>query len=143
MTTIKAGYQVQIASWENDLDHQRTKSIDGLSEGTAKFYCEFAGLFKKSHHEPGGIAGNAYSDSDVKWPELTAAVKALTEKYPLALAEIWEGDGIDFTDEDAIHDSIIELAYEAFGSSEFMFRKCNGIDVFFFPEDIRSIDLTF
>lgn len=143
MKTIKAGYQVQISSWENDMDACRTVAIDGLSEGTAKFYCEFAGLFKKSHHEKGGIAGNAYQDSDVKWPKLTAAVKALTEKYPLALAEIWEGDGIDFNNKGSIHDSIIELAYDVFGSSEFQFRKCAGVEVFFYPEEMTSIKLPF
>jgi len=143
MSAIKAGYQVQISSWENDMDACRTVSIDGLSEDTAKFFCEFAKLFEKSHHQPGGIAGNAYQDGDVKWPELTAAVKALTEKYPNALAEIWEGDSIDFDDEDAVHDALIELSYEVFGSSEFVFRKCSGVEVFFYPEEMTPVALTF
>ena len=89
MNTIKPGYMIQITSWENDADAYRTIVKDGLSVTVAKFFIEFAELFKKSHHS-GGLAANAYNSNDVKWPELTAAVRALFVKYPSVADERFE-----------------------------------------------------
>ena len=78
MNTIKPGYMLQITSWENDADAYRTITKYGLSVTVAKFFIEFAELFKKPQHD-GGLAANAYNSNDVKWPE--SVITAVLTKF--------------------------------------------------------------
>ena len=144
MNTIKPGYMIQITSWENDADAYRTIVKDGLSVTVAKFFIEFAELFKKPQHD-GGLAANAYNSNDVKWPELTAAVRALFAKYPGVDKELWgdndgddDDDDIDFMNDDDAADTIYELAYDLFGSSEYQFRVFSGYVAYYIPQEIQE-----
>lgn len=141
MSNIPAGYQIQVTSWENDGDNYNTKILSGLSKELAKFYSDFCKLFTKSHHEPGGIAGNAYKKSDVKWDSLFEKFKEIVGGFPGCFAEMgWEK--VDLENESELRNAIGEIAYELMGGSEyFYFRKVETIEVFYIPQEIEQVTL--
>lgn len=53
MDIIPSGYQLHIASWENDADHRKTKILSGLTKEDVQFYLHFLDHFK-CHHSPYG-----------------------------------------------------------------------------------------
>lgn len=142
MKEIPAGCQVMITSWENDADCYNTKVLSGLTEDTARFCVEFSQLFKKSYHEPGGLAANASNTEDVKWDELFKAFKEIYAKYPGALSEIFHDPNFSLPDgDDEYHDLICEVACTFFGGSEFnMFRVFDSYEAYYFPTKVSPIE---
>lgn len=81
---IKAGYRIEVVTWENDADHYKTKSVDGLSEDEVAEIVKYLKLFKKSDWE-GGL-GNAYDPSD---SFIDRYIKTLQELYE-ANKPVWD-----------------------------------------------------
>lgn len=71
---IKAGYMMEIESWENDYDVVKIISIDGLISDEVKFYLEILHLF----------ALNGFGNqSDVDEELLEKLINEIIEKYSL------------------------------------------------------------
>lgn len=133
--SIPAGYQIQITSWENDADNYNTKILSGLTKEDAKFYIEFAKLFKTPYHDEGGLAANASDYEDVKWPELIEAYKAVCDKY-------LPSNGANWGDERTIKNAISTYACQLLGSSEhYQFRVYDGYVAYLFTTEIKAVKL--
>ena len=141
---IPSGYQIQITSWENDGDNYNTQILEGLTKDCAKALVEFAKIFKISCYDKGGIAANACSDDEVKWPILFKKVRGILSKYPGSIEAHFEESGSfsKYTDEE-LRDLISELNGEILGQSEYLFRVFSGYEAYYYPEDIEinSVDL--
>lgn len=81
---IPKGIKLDIVSWENDADMYRTISKTGLSEETARFFIEFAELFRSGSNNGGKTYGNAYGKKRVNWVQLRIDAMAIFNKHPLA-----------------------------------------------------------
>jgi len=158
---IPKGIKLDITSWENDGDHYRTISIQGLSEESAKFYVEFANLFTSVLTMKAKTYGNAYDRSEVDWVQLRKDANVIFAKYPNAkiydrtIAEILsecksEGELSDdeleseeYPGECNIICFIGDIEYELFGvsSEDRIFRVFESYKAFYIPEDIQEINL--
>jgi hypothetical protein len=158
---ITKGIKLDITSWENDADHYKTISLNGLSEETAKFFVEFANLFTSGSNNNGKTYGNAYDSSDVDWVQLRKDAKVIFAKYPNAklydrtikdiLTEIKAGcelsddelKAAEYPGECSEISFICDIEYKLFGESaeDRVFRVFESFKAFYIPEDIPEINL--
>lgn len=96
---IKAGYRIEVVTWENDADNYKTRDIDGLSEDEAVEIVKYLKLFKKSEWD-GGL-GNAYNPDDEFIQEYTETLQKLYEENKATwdnLLGVEEGEIEDFSE---------------------------------------------
>jgi hypothetical protein len=143
METIKAGIKLEITSWENDADNYNTKSITGLTEDEAKFYIEFAKLFKSCNQqgekEHFGNTSDLTKDQELA---LNKLVCDLVKKYPLA-SNVYNGYGYNEHEIDN-GDFIHNLSSDILGCCEYItFRVYDSYRAYVIPMEITEIDLGF
>jgi hypothetical protein len=136
MIKYKAGYLLTVDSWENDGDNKATKQIHYTNKAELKSAVEFCKLFTKSHHDGTGFVGNFY---DVNEHELES-IQDIFYEFHLKNKEFL---GEDSSDETLICDWCMDSGYD-FGltGGDFYTRKCDGIKVEYFKEDVHSEDVT-
>lgn len=131
---IKAGIRLEITSYEGDADNFNTELIDGLTDDEAKFYIEFASLFKSCNRHTDIVNfGNARNLSDKQFTTLTCKVEKIINKYPAA-SRIHQHNNIkDFTS---------ELSYDILGCCEHVdFRVFHSYRAYRIPSDIEEITI--
>ena len=129
MKTILAGYSVEIETWENDYDHVKTETYDGLSKVDAMYFIALCKLFKSENSDLSG-----FGNSNANYHAIFDKVKEIP---------IPEGVSYDliYDTADEFHDGfvcdVIGFAYE----SEY-YRVFESAQVFYFPEEINADDVT-
>lgn len=146
MNNIKAGYQVVFTTWENDADHFKHNSIDGLSAATVRFYLELANLFRSTNNTQCKGFGNSgctetgdkYHNSSIE--DVQEAIAKVVANHPDADPEVLSA----YSDEDfdAVHESLIDeiLGYTVeYTDEEYFCRVFESADVFFYPEPVKNV----
>lgn len=143
---IKAGYRLEIGSWENDADNCRTEVLDGLTEEQVRELLKLFKLFSKSHRQ-GGV-GNMYEPSD---KELDKYCEKLLDVYS-SNPEFWNNylslspeevqglaeNGALFAE--IVSDGLIWIV--GLAGSEFFTRMLDSYKVVYTPVDITLEDVT-
>jgi N-acetyl-anhydromuramyl-L-alanine amidase AmpD len=124
---IKAGYRLEVVSWENDADNYNTKVIDGLDKETCQFYIDLVKLTGKN-----AKFGNMYEPSDKEFKEFTAA-----------LVKVFQAHGKPTEDEDEVHDEAIDIIGDMLGNSEhYHTRVMDRYKVCYLPVEVELQDVT-
>lgn len=141
---IKAGFRLEVETWENDADNYRTKVLDGLTEAEVKFYVELA----KAHYSMNGLRkkgfGNMYEPGFNEKEEYADAMRAIFRKHISVLNKIWDDFEPSWIDEESFLDMVRSVNYElGIGGSEYYFtRVTDSIKVSYTPVDIYLEDRT-
>lgn len=132
---IKAGYKIEVTSWENDGDNYLTKSKEGLTKEQTQFYIDICNLMS-------GDFGNMYDPNESEKVGLYTAVADILLKYKCIILELF--NDIDFTDLDYVtcEEIFFDVHYELFGGGEFYTRRLHWLTVTYIPLDIELIDVT-
>jgi len=125
ITTIPAGYRLTVNSWENDGDHRRSVTRDGLSKEEVLFLTDVCEGMKMSNKPS---FGNLYEPSDDECAEFEAFLDSLIKKHGL----------IDVTAEDVI-DSLYDLGLS---SGDYYTRMCENYKVEHVPKEVVLYDVT-
>jgi hypothetical protein len=140
MNTIKAGIKLEITSWENDMDNLNTISVNGLTEDEAKFYIEFASLFKScDSRDDKKNFGNTSDLTEEQGKILLSLVDDIVKKYPGAKSvhDIYHY-------EESADEFVRNLSSDILGNCEWLtFRVFESYKAYIIPSDIAEIDLGF
>lgn len=124
---IKAGYRLEVVSWENDADNYKTEAIDGLDKETCQFYIDLVKLTGRN-----GEFGNMYEPSDAEFA-----------KFTKVLVKVFKAHGKPVDDEDAVHDEAIAIIGDMLGYSEhYHTRVMDNYKVSYTPVDVELQDVT-
>lgn len=124
---IKAGYRLEVQSWENDADNYKTEVVDGLDKETCQFYIDVIKLTGRS-----GKFGNMYDPSEQEIAALTTALVKVFEKH---------GKLVDSGD--AVHDEGLEIIGDLLGYSEgYHTRVMESFKVSYTPVEVQLQDVT-
>lgn len=129
---IKAGYKIEVTSWENDGDNYSTKSKEGLTKEQTQFYFDICNRLS-------GVFGNMYDPDESEKADLYAAVSDILLKHKDVALELFEA--VDFNNE-TCEEIFSDIHYELFGSSEFYTRQLESISVTYIPYDLVLEDVT-
>ena len=143
MTHIKAGYQLQVTTWENDGDHYNTEIRSGLTKEDTKFLISIAEQFSKK-----GKYGNDFIKDNDLIEVVSKALEGNSSITPLMKAEwqealqnsIDEGDGAFYLHE-ILSDTLLGCPEEDYGAG--FCRVVETIEVFCIPEDIDDVTKEF
>lgn len=132
---IKAGYRIEVVTWENDADNYQTHSWDGLTKEKVIELMKYLKLHKKPYHSDG--FGNMYEPQK---QQISKYEKALWEIYSNNTS-VWDsilGVGEDEVEEDYVLDWFHDcVGYETGVSrGEFFTRVVSSIAVTYTPVDI-------
>lgn len=140
MSDIKAGYAVEITTWENDADAYNTVRFDGLVKDEVEFYLAIARLFTSRHNrrQGGGFGNQKQTPND----EIRAIVGSFIEQGK-KLPKYWnpadwvdEGEEITPLEDAEFGDNL----YDVIGSSEYgYYRVFDEASVYYVPELIKDI----
>tara|TARA_Y100000034_G_scaffold87336_1_gene104765 strand:- start:5206 stop:5607 length:402 start_codon:yes stop_codon:yes gene_type:complete len=126
---IKAGYNLYIYSWENDLDNRNTIHYHTENKNEVRFILEFLELFRSQHdgrpgRKPG--YGNRCDMSEADYQEVLEKANKLSEKYDLKPFE------------DRYH--LGDFTYDLLGGSEwYVYRVFDTVTVYYMDKDIHPI----
>lgn len=138
---IKAGYMIEVSSWENDADYRKTTTVSGLSKTQVLFYHAFLQKFISRHADEKPnfkTFGNLNHITDYEWQDIYSYVREISEKYKSADFSFLEGDETD----DNLYDIICETSYDLLGGSEFLlFRVFEDIKIYYIPETINEVKI--
>lgn len=124
---IKAGYRLEVLSWENDADNYKTEVVDGLDKETCQFYIDIIKLTGRS-----GNFGNMYDPSEKEIDQLTAA-----------LTKVFKAHGKPTGISEAVHDEGLEIIGDLLGYSEgYHTRVMESFKVSYTPVDVELEDVT-
>jgi len=129
---ISKGYTLEVTSWENDGDNNRTqhKTVDTIEEAK-RLHTICTTLFKSRSYREGGI-GNSMDGEGYN------TILKYVEKNKDLFPEL-EGE-----DDDFIIDHILHLAHELMGGSEYYdCRVCQSVIVTYSPEDVYLEEIKF
>lgn len=130
---VKAGYTIEVVSWENDADYYNTRhmTVESLEEAKAIAHmCEH--LFASKNNGDGGI-GNSFSQNEV----ISTIIDYFYENPYLT-----DKKGIDIKDEDNLdYDKLycwcVHFAGELMGYSEdYAVRVCESATITYSPNDV-------
>lgn len=147
---IPAGYRIIVQSWENDLDNENTKVVEGIqSRAVVQLNVNLCRLLTSRNSEARGF-GNLYDPSDSELEDFGHAVLDVFRKNRDALHDSFDNlvqalDDPEF-DEDKLlslaRDIALEILSDYFGDSEFYTRVLSNIIVEYLPEAIEFEDVT-
>ena len=126
--TLKAGYHIQIGTWENDGDNPNINTIVVQTKNEVKFYKEWLQLFDIDKY------GNT---GDWDWTEeldkrILDLTNTLRVKYGLKEIEETENGIYELNDDIA----------DALGCSEgYVYRVFNGMKVYYIEKDILEYNV--
>ena len=130
---IKAGYKIEVTSWENDGDNYSTKSKEGLTKEQTQLYFDICDLMS-------GKFGNMYEPDESEKDGLYAAVSVILLKHIDVTSLLYPNT--DFTDLEGCNEIFSDIHYELFGSSEFYTRVVQTLTVTYIPQDVELKDVT-
>lgn len=137
---INKGYTLTVVSWENDADNYQTHSTTVQTIEEAKAWYDMMQLCRSRHNRTDGSVrlGNT---TDSFTEQQLDVVKALFEKHPVLKDLV---PGVNFEDDDEIHDAFTELASELLGNSEwYVCRVMDKCTVTYSPENVYLETVTF
>lgn len=129
---IKAGFMLEITSWENDADNYQTIQISGLTKEKTQLYINIIKLFKCNHYSNDGNFGNLYDEYE------SDTVKKASDAVVALLLAFDEVDGED----ERTHalEEISDYMTQFLGCGEnFVFRAYDSHKVYFVPTDIEEV----
>lgn len=130
---IKAGYKIEVTSWENDGDNYKTISKEGLTREQTQLYYDICNLMS-------GEFGNMYDPDESETDALNAAVSVILLKHRNVSSALYQNT--DFTDLEECNEIFSDIHYELFGSGEFKTRNLESMSVTYIPQDIELKDVT-
>ena len=121
---IKAGFRLEVETWENDADNYRTEVLDGLTEAEVKFYVEVAKAhYSKNDPSKKGF-GNMYEPDKEEEKEYTDAMRAIFRKHISVLNKIWDDFEPSWIDEESFLDMVNNVNYKlGLNGSEYYFTR--------------------
>ena len=151
---IPKGYQLQVSTWENDLDNYHTQILSGLTKENVLFYIELANKFSRDDTKK-----NGYGNSYVGTKTLIDIVKELIDKHPNITkdlmddwVEVYEDARKNLFSEDEenfrygaawIHelltDTILGYPSECYCDVPNFCKVVDKIAVFYIPEDAQDV----
>lgn len=140
---IKAGYRLEVVSWENDADNYNTKVIDGLTIRQVQFYTKLCKMLE-SKNSWGDTAhfGNMYEPSDEEVAAYIAAVRPLARAY----VDVINCEGYtetDIEDDEDLGNRLNDFTSDLMGNSEYYYhRVVESFSVHYLSEDIELQDIT-
>lgn len=123
---IKAGYAIEITSWENDADCYNTKRIDGLSLEECRWRCAFIKYYAENIHQV-----------ELDYTHTEAL-------YAFVPASYIEGAGYSVPeDESERHELVCDLVYQMFGFAyeSDRTRVCESWAVYFIQSPINQVNI--
>jgi hypothetical protein len=129
---LKAGYHIQIASWENDADHPNTTTTVVQTGNEVHFYAKWMQLFKTARD--GGNDDEHFGNMpEHDWTE------AIGNRVLELTNNLRREYGLDEF-EDTYH--ISDVLYEIFGPSEYCtYRVFERMRVYHIPFDIPEYEV--
>jgi hypothetical protein len=129
---IKAGYLLQITTWENDGDNYSTKSFSGLDYNECVFMAKVCELFASRYSNLKGFGNSDRRDSQVfnAYRELLSDFKKNYGELPL-----------DFDEEE--DDYISDILYDIVGTwcDGDYWRVVENYKVYYFNQDVSEVIL--
>lgn len=141
---IKAGFRLEVETWENDADNYRTEVLDGLTEAEVKFYVEVAKAHYSRHDPSMKGFGNMYEPDKEEKEKYTDAMRAIFRKHVVILSNIWDDFEPGWIDEKSFLDMVHGVNYDlGLSGSEYYFtRVTDSIKVSYTPVEIILEDRT-
>lgn len=130
---IKAGYKIEVTSWENDGDNYSTKSKEGLTKEQTQLYFDICNLMS-------GDFGNMYDPYESETEALNAAASVILLKHIDVTSLLYPNT--DFTDLEECNEIFSDIHYELFGGSEFYTRQLESMSVTYVPYELVLEDVT-
>jgi len=139
---IKAGYRIEVSSWECDGDNGKTEVMEGLTKPEVKAVVEYLKLFTKST-SCGGF-GNCYNASDDWECRFTEAVWHVYKQNIVGFNSLLDIENDDEYSPEDIQESIMDgIDYNLELTSEvFRTRLVSSITVTSIPQDVAFEDVT-
>lgn len=140
---IKAGYRLEVVSWENDADNYNTNVVDGLTLRGVQFHTKLCALLKsKNYRGDTKCFGNMYEPSDEEIAEYVAAVRPLAREYiDVINCEGYRATNIE--DDTALSNRLNDFTSDLMGNSEYYYhRVVDNFTVQYIPEEITLQDVT-
>lgn len=148
---IKAGLMLEIDSWENDGDYNRTKQISGLTDEEVLFLIDLLSLFEGKFGNAGLVSGNPSHHSENSIEEFIKSVKSIVEKHGSNQFSLFFGAELDkiesMSDEDyvglineVVCDKLLGQTQE-YNDIPYFFRQCDSIRLYFVPSDLIKVDV--
>lgn len=134
---FKAGYTLEVESWENDGDNYRTKychvdTIEGV-KATLEVCKNLFGMGESSPYDISNCGHNSCKD-------YTDTVKEFFDEHK-DIKKYFEIEGRELSDNDLVT-IIQDLGYDLMGSSEYYdFRVCESISILYTPVDIMMEEI--
>lgn len=128
MLKFKAGYVVEIETYEGDGDNSKTEYHDGLTKEQAIFVTKFADYFAMNHWKYNKNSGNEHSFGNEEFgkEECEIISKELSEEYKLAYGE------------ELTPGNVSDMSYDYIGSTGYgCIREVDGIAVYYIPESFN------
>jgi hypothetical protein len=128
MLKYKAGYIVEIDTYENDGDNSKTEYFDGLTKEQAIFVTKFADYFSENHWKYNKNSGNQrnFGNTDVGPEEYELISKELSDEYKLAYGE------------ELTPDNASDMAGNYIGGTDYdLIREVDGIKVYYIPDEFN------
>ena len=128
MTTIRAGYRLTVTSWENDADHYRTCTVEGIPFKICKFLVAVCKL-----HEMDSEFANMYEPGEFEIEGYHKAIADLLKLHKIPESTL---DGPDHVIDTYLNDLGLT------GCGEFYTRVMSSFKVEDIPTDIHINDVT-
>lgn len=128
MLKFKAGYIVEIDTYEGDGDNSKTEYHDGLTKEQAIFVTKFADYFAMSCWKYNKNSGNQhhFGNEEFGKNEREIISKELSEEHKLAYGE------------ELTPDNVSDMIYDYIGRTEYgCVREVDRINVYYIPEDFN------
>lgn len=155
-THIPTGYQLQIHSWENDLDSKKINTFNGLTKEDVCFYIELLQLFRSRNAYERKGWGNGSIDMNMFSYQLEQLLKRHTD-ISKDTRELWTLENID-TDEydqfeddeikfESLYDNIVDLIgypeCAAYSDMEYFSRVFDKVDVYLIESPLWNVTKDF
>lgn len=131
---IKAGYKIEVISWENDGDNYSTKSKEGLTKEQTQLYVDICNLMS-------GEFGNMYEPDNAETDALNVEVADILLKHKDTVLELFDED-VAILDNEMCEGIFRDVHYDLFGSSEFYTRRLDKLTVTYVPYELVLEDVT-
>lgn len=133
---IKAGFMLEITSWENDADNYKTIQISGLTKEKCQLYINIIKLFKCNHYSNDNNFGNLYAEYD------SPVVGKASDAVVALLVNFDEIDGVN--EREHALEEIADYMTQFLGCGKnYVFRAYDSHKVYFVPTDIEEVTQDF
>lgn len=146
MENIKAGYQLNVTTWEGDADSYKTKTLSGLTEEDVKFYVAWGTQFYSRNNQlyKKGLGNGGNTEQEI----IDTFYKALSVCRPTSPEILSTVEDIESYRErqekqaNYIHEVLVDdlLNYtESYYDYAYFTRVFDSFQVFYFPTDIENV----